>query len=240
MKLSHVALLGAAAALSVGVYHAYRVGDPSVPAAVGASLLPPPASVAEIPPPPAAAAVDAVAAPAVADNTRTADGTHQEMAALREEVALLRAELSGLKRTVREQSQMLAGTVAEEDTAANEPHAKAAAQEEEERLYQERMASVEADFWRESADPGWAAQATATVQEALAGDEAMQAAARNVECRSRTCRLEIADDGAGALAKSMPFLASRLAETLPDMTTDQVEDGNGGSTTILYLSRGTK
>jgi hypothetical protein len=234
MKLSLVALLGTAAALSVGVYHAYRVADPSVPAALGGSL-PPPASVVEIPPPPAA-----VAAPTVADTARTADGTHKELAALREEVALLGAELSGLKRTVREQSRTLARTVADEDPAANEPQAKAAAQEQEERLYQERMASVEADFWGESADPGWAVQATATVQEALAGDEAMQAAVHDVECRSRSCRLEIADDGASALAKSIPFLATRLAATLPDMTTGQVEDGNGGKTTILYLSRGTK
>lgn len=78
------------------------------------------------------------------------------------------------------------------------------------------------------------------MQEALAGDEAMQAAVHNVECRSRSCRLEIADDGAGTLAKSIPSLAFRLAETLPEMMSGQVEDGNGGSTTILYLSRGTK
>lgn len=228
MKLSYLTLLGAAVALPLGIYLTYRAGDAPDPQAVSASVsLPAPVTQ------------EAIEPPAVADNGRTADGTQRDMAALKEEVGILRAEVSALRRAVREQARTLAqaGAGAEENQAAKDPSTEAATREDEEWRHQERMATVEADFRREPAATPWSIQTEAAVQEALAGDEAARTAVRSVECRSHTCRVEVTDDNSRGLAKFIPLLSLQLAQTLPNMNmmSTQVEDGADGKVTILYL-----
>ncbi|MGH8497689.1 MAG: hypothetical protein ACRERV_02610 [Methylococcales bacterium] len=162
------------------------------------------------------------------------------MAALKEEMGLLSAEVSALRRAVREQARTLAQASlgAEENQAAKQnPSTEAATREDEVRRHQERMATVEADFRREPAATPWSTRAEAAVQEALASDEAARTAVRSVECRSYTCRVELTDDNSGGLAKFIPLLGLQLVQTLPNMSmmSTQVEDGAGGEATILYL-----
>ncbi len=75
------------------------------------------------------------------------------------------------------------------------------------------------------------------VQEALAGNETASTALRAVECRSSTCRVEIVDDGTGKLAMAVPLFILQLGKTLPYAMVNQVDQGNGAKTMILYMSR---
>jgi hypothetical protein len=75
------------------------------------------------------------------------------------------------------------------------------------------------------------------VQAALASDETVQNTLLGLECRSQTCRVELADDDTGELTKVMPLFLEQLGQTLPSATANYVDDGHGGKIMILYMSR---
>jgi hypothetical protein len=223
MRLPYVAVVGAAAALAWGIYVTYMGGlparetAPTVPAEAAAFQVPPDETV----------------------SSSTAEGTEREMAALREEVAHLRAEVSALRQQWRVQgSRQAVVTGGGEEDPAHNLRPDPATQAEAERRRQEQMAVLETTFRQEPSDYRWSSQATLAVQEALASNETAQAAVRDIECRSRTCRVEIADDGTGMmLANFMPMFALQVASVLPSITANYVKGDNGETTMILYLSR---
>jgi hypothetical protein len=61
------------------------------------------------------------------------------------------------------------------------------------------------------AEPEWSAEAAGAVQEALASNDTAQAALRSLECRSSTCRLEMAADVTGELANVLPMFLLQIA-----------------------------
>lgn len=67
--------------------------------------------------------------------------------------------------------------------------------------------------------------------------DALRGKVRNLECRSRTCRVEIDDDRAGAVSKELPVFVQQLADTLPSTQADHIDDGNGHTTMVLYMTR---
>ena len=77
------------------------------------------------------------------------------------------------------------------------------------------------------------------VQAVLAGDTILQNTLLDLECRSRTCRVELADDNTGELAKGLPVVLLQLAATLPNAKAHANVDGAGGKTLILYLTQET-
>jgi hypothetical protein len=175
---------------------------------------------------------------AVADSDRMAETQHEEMTALREEVARLRAEVAAMQRWIHVQKRRTTGVVSEKAEApAKDPRTDRAARAEAERERQQQMEVVEASFRREPADPRWSLEAEGAVQEVLASDEIVQDTLLGLECRSQSCRVELADDDTGELAKVLPLLLQQLAQTLPSATANYVEDGHGGKTVILYMSR---
>jgi hypothetical protein len=169
---------------------------------------------------------------------RPAEKQHEEIAALREEMALLRAEVSALQRWRRVQ-QRAATVVApgKADDPAKDPRTDPAAHAAAERERQKQMEVVETNFRQEAADPRWSFEAEGAVQAALASDEVVQNTLLGLECRSQTCRLELADDDMGELAKVMPLFLHQLGQTLPSATANYVDDGHGGKIMILYMSR---
>ena len=159
------------------------------------------------------------------------------LAALRYELAALRAEVADLKRQMAAQSSVRPAQAVPAQ-AARQPGVDPLAQAEEDRQRREQMQTLEAAFRGESSDPLWSGQAGAVVQAAFARNKALQAALRSVECRSRTCRVEVAADGGGsALAKLIPVLALQVGKDLPSMTVSEAEDPPGVGTTILYFSK---
>lgn len=234
MKRSFGVLLSSAVALAFGLYFVHQAGHS--PASIPLSARVSPAPEAE-----ALGRREASDAAAGAGSDSRAETQQQEMAALREQVVLLRREVSAVQRQIREQERAATAVApGREEDPANDPRSDPAARAEAERERQEQMAVIEADFRQEPTDPHWSSEAAAAVQEAMAGDEAARTALRNIECRANTCRVEMTDDDTGKLAKSMPLLVQQLAQTLPSVTANQVDDGDGAKTMILYMSRETE
>jgi hypothetical protein len=96
---------------------------------------------------------------------------------------------------------------------------------------------VAAAFRGEVADAGWSTTASSAIQAAIAGDEALTPLARGVECRSRTCRVELVDDGSGRLVQALPMFIHHLGRDLPRVTVDRVEGTGGPAAMVLYMSR---
>ena len=161
-----------------------------------------------------------------------------DLASLKEEVSILRTEVSTLRRLVYTRAQANnpnSEAMAAEKDIRRDPVAKAEAESQR----QKQMADVESNFKKERSDPKWSSRATSYVQNIMSNDDSTRSAMRNVECRSQTCRLEVADDGSGQMAKTMPLLAQRFSDTFPNITANQVDQGNGSSVTVLYLTRTT-
>jgi hypothetical protein len=74
------------------------------------------------------------------------------------------------------------------------------------------------------------------VQTALASSREIRTLGRGVECRSHTCRVEIADDGGGRLGKILPMFAQQISKELPNLAANRLQNA-GGATMVLYLSR---
>lgn len=110
------------------------------------------------------------------------------------------------------------------------------ARAEEERQHREYVARVEAAFRSETTDPQWSSATSSAIQAVASGDSGLRGSMRALECRSHTCRVEIADDGSGTLDRALPMFVHQLAPQLPSVTADRNDDGRGTASMILYLS----
>ena len=58
-----------------------------------------------------------------------------------------------------------------------------------------------------------------------------------VECRSKSCRIELGSQDADAIASALPAVLEGLEALLPNATAVHMDRGSGHpSTTLLYLS----
>jgi hypothetical protein len=160
-----------------------------------------------------------------------------EVARLQAEEARLQAEILAVRQWSRAQERRGSASAAgrpDEPAPDSRPDPEARAAAERERHVQ--MEAIEVAFRHEPADQGWAFEAQGAVQAALASDGPLQNTLLGLECRSQTCRVELAEDDTGELQKALPLALQQLASTLPNAIADYVEDG-AGRTMILYLSR---
>jgi hypothetical protein len=110
------------------------------------------------------------------------------------------------------------------------------ARAEEDRLHREYIARIDAAFRAEATDPQWSSTTSSAIRGIVAGDESLRSSLRGVDCKSHTCRVEIADDGSGALDKALPMFVHQLAPHLPSVAADRVDDGRGAASMVLYMS----
>ncbi|MBN1609393.1 MAG: hypothetical protein JW940_22370 [Polyangiaceae bacterium] len=151
-------------------------------------------------------------------------------AELRQHVANLSAEVAALRaqKSARESDPQL-DSGAPPDPTDPETEAKF---REERRVY---MENVKQDFFDEPRDANWSSATYNAILEALEANE-LRDAASSIECRSQTCRVEIADNGPET-GQRMPLAVLKLGQTLPKIEYDHVDDGNGHRRTVLYMSR---
>lgn len=100
-----------------------------------------------------------------------------------------------------------------------------------------RMASVEGAFLNEPRDPIWSSNMASTIRDAAKTDDTMRRVLGNVDCRSRTCRVELAEDAVGGVGQNVALFLMNLGSAAGSTVTDRVEQTNGSKTTILYVSR---
>lgn len=117
-----------------------------------------------------------------------------------------------------------------------DPEILRAKREEDAQLWKDHMAEVALAFEDETFDRGFAAPAQSAVEQAIQNQPALKASAGKIECRSRTCRLEFRDAKSPEVGKALPLFLQSLGGTLPNMQADHVEDENGRSTAVLYLT----
>jgi hypothetical protein len=231
-----VVVISIAVALAVGIALTHQAGGPPASTPIRVSDAPP-ALETEARDPGTSVAEEPKAAALVAGSDRPAETPPPDIAALREEVALLRTHVTAFERWIHVQRRTATGgTPGREADPAQAPRIDPAARAAVERERQQQMAVIEAGFRRELADPRWSMEAEGVVQAALASDPIVQNTLLDLECRSQTCRVELADDDTGELAKVIPFVLLQLASTLPSATANYGVDGAGGKTMILYLT----
>jgi hypothetical protein len=124
-----------------------------------------------------------------------------------------------------------------QDPVVKDPRTDLEVRAEDERQWRDYMAGVTAAFRQQSVDAAWSSATASAVQSALATDSDLRPLARGVECRSRTCRVAITDDGSGKLGKALPLFAQQVGQALPSIVAERIEEPGGGATMILYLSR---
>ena len=236
MKRSFGVLLGIAVVLACVISFTHRAGDPPASNMRSASV-PQPTLGAEAPVLHASSDEAPVPSAAVAGIDKTANTQHKDMVALRKEVALLRREVSAVQRQIHEQRQAATVVALErEEDPAKDPRTELATRAAAERVRQQQMAVLEANFRHEPTDSRWSSEAVGAVQAALASDDTVQNLLLDLDCRSHTCRVELAEDDTGELAKVLPLILQQLAQTLPNGTASYVDAGDGSKAMILYLS----
>ena len=152
---------------------------------------------------------------------------------LRYEVALLRREVAEFRLQLGRGAATASAIAAAPDPRVD-PQARAEA--ENARLL--RTQALESSFRREDYDARWSQRSSAQVYAALAeADEALRSQVRSVECRSKSCRVELNADASGRLGQALPLILTRLTPALANVAAAQVDQGNGHQATVLFLVR---
>jgi hypothetical protein len=178
-------------------------------------------------------------APSATPVTKTVvTANSEDSARLAQQVEELQRSLIAMKSQLASQQSQLAAQrpASANDAKPTEPEsveAQRAADAERRRVY---MAGVAQAFGNEKLDPVWANQASTRVSATFEGNEGLRNIAHTVECRQQTCRVQIDDDGSGRLARSMPFLALGLADVLPSVSAEHIDQPNGRGAMVLYMS----
>jgi hypothetical protein len=115
------------------------------------------------------------------------------------------------------------------------PNVEAQRAADAERL-REYMTGVHQAFANEKVDPAWSSRVSSRVSSTFEGDEMLRNIAHTVECRQQTCRVQIEDDGSGRLSSRMPFLTRGLADVLPQVSAERIEQPNGRGAMVLFMS----
>jgi hypothetical protein len=104
-------------------------------------------------------------------------------------------------------------------------------------LARDDLARIEAGFRDEATDPRWAPAMSSAIQAALISAGGLRPLAHGVECRARSCRIVIAEDGSGGVDDLVARVARQVGGDLPSAITGRVDHGRGAATVVLYLSR---
>lgn len=168
-------------------------------------------------------------APTTSDD-QTARPRDRDQRALANEVESLRAEVEALRVLIGQQRAAgNARAAPEEDALPNEA--------EQQEIWDEYVSLAEAGFNEEPTDARWASELSATIQREIADQPALRGTTKALECRSRSCKVELRDDGSAAFSSQLPQLVDELGAQISSAIFDVVEDAQGGRTQVMYLSR---
>jgi hypothetical protein len=166
-------------------------------------------------------------------------GKQDDSGELGREVASLRRDLLNLRGQVA-QAQAREQDAPPSLEAQGAPAPVETREQLEERAKLERqefMAKVSASFRAEPTDASWSREMSATVRETFEGDKDVGPLVRSIECKSRTCRVELTGERTTESDKTLPLLIHRVGTSLPNMQASHEEDENGHHRMVMYLSR---
>jgi hypothetical protein len=102
--------------------------------------------------------------------------------------------------------------------------------------HREHMSDIAQAFAGERIDNVWALRTTSRINAAFEERAALRQLDHNVECRAQTCRVSVPDDGSNSVSARLPALALSVVDVLPSISAEHVDQGNGRSTVVLYMS----
>jgi len=105
--------------------------------------------------------------------------------------------------------------------------------------WHDHIESVEAGFRAEPIDPQWAATTKTKLEEFFSGNTVFRSTSRSIECRTRTCRVEIAaDDSKGDVRNEIHNLGILLSDIVNSMQSERIQGKDGRVINVIYMSRG--
>ena len=151
---------------------------------------------------------------------------NQEVRALAAELARMKSELHDL----RDDRQS-------ERAAPERPEPAPKTPEQQQADHDEYITGVERAFEREPRDERWAQGTAQRLRTTLQSEPILVAAVRGIECRSRSCRLELRDDGSTAFAEEFPLMMHEMGALLPEVRFGHAELSDGARLHIMYMSQ---
>lgn len=170
------------------------------------------------------------------------NSSNDEIKQVKEEIARLKGEVVFLHQLASaSQTNPKSTILAKAEKSLHEENHKeaildSAQQEKLKNNHQKKMETLENSFYNEAKDPEWSSKTVSAVQDALKQSNGLNEATRDIECHSSMCRVEIIDDGSGNVNQLIPSLAEKLANSLPNMIANRIDEGQGTGTLVLYMS----
>jgi hypothetical protein len=159
-------------------------------------------------------------------------GLQSELALLQQQIGATNAKIDGLSlQQSKPDHAPIADPLASASEVASVAEARAASREER----RAQIAEIDARFSLESMDIKWAAVAKAAILDAVRKNQSISV--RNIDCREKSCRVELADDSRAGEQSGVSGFARECGSTLPNVVADHIDGANGHDSYVLYMSR---
>jgi hypothetical protein len=184
--------------------------------------------------------------PSVAGNTaQSAGGTfttasgsdsssQTSVAALRDQITMLAGDLALLRQQVAAIAGRPLGSAAQD--ALHKP-ADAAGRAEAKRLNQQLAKTRDTAFHAEPVDAQWSSVTAAVLRRAFVAPDAASFSVGALDCRSKTCRVEVTGNGSGDLNEFLVGVAARMTDAASSVVVDPPDRDNPNAAVVLYFSR---
>lgn len=172
-----------------------------------------------------------------------ADGPDLTARAVKDDVTALRTEVTHLQRRVDalaaevSRSRPDAGRSAAQRNSEIDPDAPPFDEAQAETELRQKFDAIATAFEAQPVDQAWVAKAEETLRLALAGVELGQTAPIDLRCRATICRIVAQHSDQTARESFEESLQIKVADQFPSLAFDQIDDGNGLTTTTVYLFR---
>jgi hypothetical protein len=175
------------------------------------------------------------------DSAAEIDALRAEVAALRQELRSNAAGVSALQAEAGRLSNAVAVASAQAEEAFSRPPPgpePALARNSPERAAweaerQAMLAETESKFLAEPRDSGWSPGVTTSIREAANRHAGVNNVLRTLDCRSKSCRLEVADEEATALDVSR-FLVD-CGAIFPKVVANRITSPDGKASYVYYM-----
>jgi hypothetical protein len=160
--------------------------------------------------------------------TEDVDGLRRQVAELERKLGVLTAHVA---------TQKPDGAGAEEPRpATHEPVPFEEQVERDKVAWEKHIASVAAAFQAERRDPAWAGSTTSLLRARAGSDKVIGPTVKDIDCRSKTCRVELVDDQKGEFARKLPDFLKEVSNVFPMGQARTVDNPDGTKTLSVYLS----
>lgn len=183
-----------------------------------------------------AVSVAKVSGPAVMIKAIDDTQEKEDVATLSADVNSLKVELAGLREEIRrivssKTNAAISGRGSDDVSVAR---SNEDIQAEEEKIFAAQGEALESDFRQQTIAPAWSSETEDLVRKGLLSDKISADSIVSLECRTHTCRLELADNSQNKAPDFVDF-PQKVSEELPNVMMSQTESGD--NTTVFYLSK---